>query len=444
MSGKSLFQRPPENRTRIGQCLNLLRFAALRNSQQQIATNPALQRTLSFGSIIMFRNATMGTTMNKRSSFSKLCHSPILRRFILTLAALAWSGIAFCGEIHNAAASGDLETIKALLRGNPDLVSSKETNGYHVGYTPLHYAAADDHAETAEFLLLRGADVDAKDKSGMTPLLLSVCDSNLKVAEILLANKADVNATNGLGMTPLHYAAYRGDKDMTVLLLANRADINAKDYAGKTPLQWAIDYFKTDEAQLLRQHGASGQAIATNLAAGPVANESTGDGDASRTQSLPPLDATLSSKSNELNGAVCGIDKTTLTIKVIPWDKQKETWDEQGIRAFKLTPETTIYGETKATVAELADGKAEIKSFHLTGIGQSGVTGTPFEIKDISQILYRRVTVMWTSGAKMPEATTIELPYLFGGESMPGYIGSGGSFGSQIGSDDVIVGSDAK
>jgi ankyrin repeat protein len=107
----------------------------------------------------------------------------------VTLIALAWSSLAFCGEIHDAAKSGDLEKVKTLLKANPDLVFSKDTNGW----TPLHLA------------------------------------STKAVAEFLLANKADVNDNkNGYGWTPLHAAAANGFKDVVELLLADKADVNAK------------------------------------------------------------------------------------------------------------------------------------------------------------------------------------------------------------------------
>ena len=72
--------------------------------------------------------------MNMHSFFSRLCHSPIPRRAAVMLVALAWSSLAFCGEIHDAAKDGDLEKVKALLKDNPDLVFSKDNDGA----TPLH------------------------------------------------------------------------------------------------------------------------------------------------------------------------------------------------------------------------------------------------------------------------------------------------------------------
>jgi hypothetical protein len=44
-------------------------------------------------------------------------------------AGLALSSLAFCGEIHDAAKSGDLEKVKALLKDKRGLVFSKDNGG---------------------------------------------------------------------------------------------------------------------------------------------------------------------------------------------------------------------------------------------------------------------------------------------------------------------------
>ena len=56
-------------------------------------------------------------------------HSPPLERMVDRLRvniALAWSKLAFCGEIHNAARNRDLEKVKILLKDTADLVFSKD------------------------------------------------------------------------------------------------------------------------------------------------------------------------------------------------------------------------------------------------------------------------------------------------------------------------------
>jgi ankyrin repeat protein len=134
-----------------------------------------------------------------------------LHRFaIVSLFTLIWSIPAFSGEIHDAAIKGDLAKVKSLLEKNPELVSSK-------------------------------------DKDGFTPLFVSHKD----VVELLLAKGADVNSKDNNGNRPLHWAAEMGCEDVVKLLLANGADVNARDYNGFTPLHWA----RPPIAELLRQNG---------------------------------------------------------------------------------------------------------------------------------------------------------------------------------------------
>ena len=173
---------------------------------------------------------------NMYSFFSRLRHSPIPRRAAVTLVALgtlAWSSLAFCGAIHDAARSGDLAKVKTLLQDNPDLVFSKDD----MGATPLHYAAGHGHRD---------------------------------VAELLLASKAEVNAKDNDGWTPLHYAAYQGHKDLAELLLANKAEVNAHGNNGSTPLHYAAANGYGDVAELLRQHG--GQDVSAVMPPAPTAS----------------------------------------------------------------------------------------------------------------------------------------------------------------------------
>ena len=97
------------------------------------------------------------------------------------LVALAWSSPAFCDAIHDAAKAGDLATVTALLNANPNLVSSKDSDGD----TPLHIAAYKGYKDIAKLLLGKGADVNAKNEDGDTPLHMAADKGNKDVAELL-------------------------------------------------------------------------------------------------------------------------------------------------------------------------------------------------------------------------------------------------------------------
>jgi ankyrin repeat protein len=186
------------------------------------------------------------------SFFSRLIHYRILRigvLMLLTLVALVWSGPAFCGEIHDAANRGDLEKVQALLRSDPNLVLSKDDEGF----TPLHQAVNRGHKDVAELLLAHGADVNARlrVKGQEVPLHLAVAGGHKDVVGLLLAHGADVNAKNNKGGTPLHLAAYLGHKDIVGLLLAHEADVNARTNIGDTPLHSAASGQGEDVVELL-------------------------------------------------------------------------------------------------------------------------------------------------------------------------------------------------
>jgi ankyrin repeat protein len=186
--------------------------------------------------------------------------------------ALAWSGIAFCGEMHEAARWGDVEKAKALLKSNPDLVNSIEGDGL----TPLHLTAQGcDKGQFAEFLFANNADANAKNSEGRTPLHDAAYYGHMKVLAVLLANKANINARDNDGKTPLHLALFVGGKEIAEILLAGGADVTAKDKEGKTPLSTARDMhpllssnlgaqeierettrIRSEFIALLRKHGA--------------------------------------------------------------------------------------------------------------------------------------------------------------------------------------------
>jgi cytohesin len=188
------------------------------------------------------------------------------------------------GNIHDAAYEGDVATVQRLLDGNPALVNARAQER---NFAPLHLAVMADRAAVAQLLLARGAEVEARDELGWTPLhhAVSVAVQELLVAnganvgardnggrtplhvaalsgradlaQFLLARGADVNARDSEdGVTPLHMAAFNGQRPVAELLLVSKADINARDREGQTPLTLALKRGQTAIADFLRQRGA--------------------------------------------------------------------------------------------------------------------------------------------------------------------------------------------
>jgi len=153
--------------------------------------------------------------------------------------------------IFEAAESGDVAEIEDILSRNPKAVNLKTTNG---NFTPLMFAKY--HPDLVEFLISKGADVDAKDGSGMTALMMAIPFQNNNIISLLILHSSDVNTKDLTGMTPLIRAAIAGNKDTIEKLISKGADIKAKDEHGKSSLQYALEGDRTDIVDLLREHGA--------------------------------------------------------------------------------------------------------------------------------------------------------------------------------------------
>jgi ankyrin repeat protein len=214
-------------------------------------------------------------------SSRRLVSATLFRLAPILLIALASSTLAFCGEIHEAAAQGKLDIVQSLIKEDPRLVFKKNRQGE----TPLFLAAEKGHKDVAEFLLANHArvdahndlgqmpldfagnkdvaelllanhaDVNAKDRYGATALDFAVSANRKDVVEFLLANHAEVNARAENGSTALHLAALNGNVDIIELLLANNANVNAKAENGWSPLHCALKRHHLEAAEALRKHG---------------------------------------------------------------------------------------------------------------------------------------------------------------------------------------------
>jgi ankyrin repeat protein len=121
--------------------------------------------------------------------------------------------------VWTAAEHGNIDIIMAKYSKSPQSINKMD----NYGYTPLHYAAQQNHHQIVHFLLTNGAQSD-----------LQCC-----------------------GATPLHRAAFSGCLESCKLLLASGADVNAQDYSFgdlNTPIQKAILQGHNHIVDLLLQH----------------------------------------------------------------------------------------------------------------------------------------------------------------------------------------------
>lgn len=97
-------------------------------------------------------------------------------------------------------------------------------------------AAAVGNTDAITFHLAGGTEIDALDPVfGVAPLSWATLNGQLEAAEWLIGKGADVNAINKDGGTALHGAAFFGRTDIVNLLIDNGADINTRNHEGRRP-----------------------------------------------------------------------------------------------------------------------------------------------------------------------------------------------------------------
>ncbi|XP_037571923.2 ankyrin repeat and SOCS box protein 9 [Dermacentor silvarum] len=131
-------------------------------------------------------------------------------------------------SIHEAARTGDLHVIKLLLKSDPKRMETVDERGW----TPIHLAAANGHAEVVRYLAVEGADVAALDPTSYTAMHLAAMNGHNACLEVLLKVGADVDNITADGFTPLHLAALNNYADCVRTLLSWGANLAVEGRAG--------------------------------------------------------------------------------------------------------------------------------------------------------------------------------------------------------------------
>jgi ankyrin repeat protein len=192
----------------------------------------------------------------------------IYRALLVLGLAVAFTGIAFAGPIHDAARKGDVKKIQEILASDPKALDSQD----NAGDTALHIAALHGQYKAAEALIAAGANVNLKNSyPPFTPEDEGQFFSSSNHADpVRLLHSQALSRTDGLnthqvaaqdmnnnGYTPLALAEFASDHSkMIQLLIAHGADVNLRGITGTTPLFWAIMRGQKDDEKFLLDHGA--------------------------------------------------------------------------------------------------------------------------------------------------------------------------------------------
>ena len=152
--------------------------------------------------------------------------------------------------LHIAAKRGDRGLVQYIL-GKGAEINAQDTSAS----TALCEAAEKGHLNVVRFLLDRGA---CPDTGYVTPMHRAADNGHTEVLQLLINELADVNVQiPRSGFTPLHVAAIEGHKDAVNLLLDSGADHSMIAHNGQTPIKMAY-YFgrkcSKDIIEILKHH----------------------------------------------------------------------------------------------------------------------------------------------------------------------------------------------
>jgi ankyrin repeat protein len=127
------------------------------------------------------------------------------------------------------------------------------------GQTALMWASARRHPQMMQFLISKGADVNAGsidrdyqrhvtaegrpkslDSGGFTPLSYAARENCLACVKVLLDNGADMNLPDPDGVSPLLVSIMNSNWDLAKQLIVAGADVNQWDIYGEAPLFTAV------------------------------------------------------------------------------------------------------------------------------------------------------------------------------------------------------------
>ncbi|QLH50761.1 MAG: ankyrin repeat domain-containing protein [Candidatus Accumulibacter cognatus] len=161
-------------------------------------------------------------------------------------------------DVNSVDALGNTLLMQTVQRSNMDFfdyllkrrarINSRNRNGE----TALSLAAYKGKLPFVKRLVEAGADVNLY---GWPPLIYASFNGHAAVVDYLLKKGAEVNATTANGSTALLFAARFGHLEVVELLLQNNADPNIANERGATAIDWALKTENTDIADLLRKAG---------------------------------------------------------------------------------------------------------------------------------------------------------------------------------------------
>ncbi|EWG52246.1 hypothetical protein FVEG_11036 [Fusarium verticillioides 7600] len=186
---------------------------------------------------------------------------PIIK-LVFDLKLVKASGIDSLALLHEAAASGWVEGMAALIGLGADVNNAQRT----CEQTPLHRACRNQREAAVNLLLgIDKIDVNARDRNGRTPIMdlmtTSYEEKAVTIYKLLVSGGASISIQDTEGNSLMHYALRTCNATIVQMLCTAGLSIESPNKSGQLPLHWMAHwkYFDLrklvtpDEVQVVRK-----------------------------------------------------------------------------------------------------------------------------------------------------------------------------------------------
>ncbi|XP_073962846.1 transient receptor potential cation channel subfamily A member 1-like isoform X2 [Choristoneura fumiferana] len=174
-------------------------------------------------------------------------HAECVRALLNEGAALDITLPGDVNVLHVAADYGHYDILKYLLEYEESLnMINSLTAGDRRGFGPIHFAASGNHPNCVKLLLEKNADIRLRTTcsphKSSTPLHIAAAKNHAEVAAVVLSiDKTTIHEVNSMGWFPLHTAAHHGSREVIAMLLRDGANLAGYTDGPKKFRRTAID-----------------------------------------------------------------------------------------------------------------------------------------------------------------------------------------------------------
>ena len=154
--------------------------------------------------------------------------------------------------IHIATKFGHLPIVKYLVEKQNIYINTKG----ECGRTSLHYACANGNFQIVEYLILKDADIFARDDKENSIIHSATIEGHLPLVKYLIEkHNIGINNKDEDGKTPLHIACEKGYQSIIDYFISKGADVFARDDKGYYAIHYAaIGGYLSIVKYLIEQH----------------------------------------------------------------------------------------------------------------------------------------------------------------------------------------------